>query len=214
MKEAESRIVQAFNSKFDAISNEVNMLKERVHSCEHQSAEIKAIKDELSLLKHNLNQEENNKIASHICINGVPKLGEENLKDMFEKLCTEVGLRNIETEEIFRLNSKRADTIIVKCSSPSTKHELLKALAAYRKQNNKNLSLRCIGMNSNASFYINERLTKYNYQILQAAIKYRARKKIKSAYSFRGNIYVKREDGRGVLVRSIEELDLLVSSTA
>ena len=123
-------------------------------------------------------------------------------------MCAAVGTNPIETDEIIRVSSKNKnnDTIIVKCKKTSAKNELFKSMALFRKQN-KTLNLNSIGFNSNAPIYINERLTKYNYQILQAALK--AKKKIKAAYTFRGFVYVKNENGKSTPVRYIEDLELL-----
>lgn len=64
-----------------------------------------------------------------------------------------------------------------------------------------------LNFGSNEPFYVNENLTKSNFEIFNAAIKLKKQKVINSAYTLRGVVYVKRrENDKPTSVNNIEEL--------
>lgn len=73
------------------------------------------------------------------------------------------------------------------------KNFFLKTLANFKKTNRDfYFCLRHIGINSDNKFYINENLTKENFQIFRAAVRLKKKRVIHSAFTMRGFVYIKR----------------------
>lgn len=211
IKQSEERILNAFNLRFDLLQDGLTKIKTRVEKLEEHIPKIESLKAEIMQIKQHLNRREAMEIAADIRLTGIPANDNEDLGETFKKIASVINAPPIGVNKIFRVNSTKYDTIIVKCTSATEKNKFLKALSLHKKQKKDFLKLNQIGFHSNAPIYVNESLTKMNYKIFQAAVKLKKTNRIKSTYTFRGQIFIKKDDGdKGVLIQSIEDLCAIV----
>ena len=221
LHKTEERIVNEVNSKFQQMQEELNRLKARVDKFERHSESLQA---ELLNVKQHMERKLNAEIANDVSLNGVPYEEGENLNTIFSNLCDTLEIPTPSIREVYRINNKSnnnnlsdtiinnnnnlRDTIIIKCTKPVDKGGLLKAISHFRKTKKRPLNLSDLGYTSQEPIFLNECLTKHNYKILQAAIQLRKKSKLKAAYSFRGNIYVKKlNTDNGILIENMEQLN-------
>lgn len=194
--EREDILLNKINNITVDLKKEVSCVNERVDTVANEILEIKA---QLQELKHQTLRQENLFVACDLRINGIPYNENENLYNIFDSLCQVINISTPSVKSIYRLKNKNNKNkensldavIIVNLMSPYDKNFVLKSLAIFKKNNKSQLLLNYIGENSNKPFYVNENLTANNYKILIEAIKLRNQNCLKSAYTFRGLVYVK-----------------------
>lgn len=203
--------ISSFNDKIcalEAVADEIICFKRdlsnamgKISHLESESEQNQQLRNEIEILKVKMRTHENSTVACDLRINGVPYTNNENLKTYFENICKVVNTPTPAIKSIFRLNNKNNKNdnispdavIIIRMWSPYDKNFFLKVLSSFRKNNkNFNFCLRHIGLDSNCQFFINENLTQNNYQILQAAVRLKRQKKIHSAFTIRGSVYIKK----------------------
>lgn len=197
------------------MKREINTISERVTKLETVTDELLALKSEIKSLKIQTLKNANSIVACDLRLNGIPFKDEENLSEMFDKICKTINISTPRTKSIFRLQNKnnkaKEDSpdavIIVKLFSPYDKNFFLKSLGIYKKENKTNLLLKLLDFDSEKTFNIKENLTNSNYKILREAITLKKANKLHSAYTFRGLVYVKlnKDDGPSC----IEHIDAL-----
>ncbi|XP_041449628.1 uncharacterized protein LOC121404360 [Drosophila obscura] len=81
--------------------------------------------------------------------------------------------------------------IIVKLELVRDKAALLRNIGMYRRETKQPLTLQLLGLNSPAPVYVNEQLTRENYQIFREALKMKKHRKQQSVFTRRGMVHVK-----------------------
>lgn len=189
-----------FEKSFNIIKNELHTVTERVQQLETVAENIKSMQDEIKILKTKVQKQENNSVSCELRLNEIPFNPDENLYEIFDKICIRINTSVPAVKTIYRLqnhsNKYKADSkdavIIVKMWSPYDRNYFLKTLANFRKINKGFFfSLRDIGMNSDTKFFVNENLTAKNYNILRAALRLKKSHRIHSAFPIRGMVNIK-----------------------
>lgn len=219
IKESEVRILSLIEEKINNIQVDLNKITERVHNLEMKSSdptEVTHLKDEIVQLRKKILKSENSVVAGSVRINGIPYRENENLHSIVENICDSLKIHTPQVESIYRLKKiyknnkpyKPSDEVIVaKFKSPFGKNFLLKSIANFRRNNKSTLCLRNAGFESNEPIYVNENLTPHNHQIFKAALNLKKGKRIKSTFTLRGLVYVKKFDSdEPLLIESPEEL--------
>lgn len=136
--------------------------------------------------------------------------------DIFCSICETIKTTVPAIKSIYRLqnlNNKkqtfsRDAVIMVKMCSPYDKNFFLKSLASFKKHNKDfSFRLRHIGFNSDNKFYINENLTKTNFQIFRAAVRLKKKNRIYSVFTMRGFVYIKKTAEDNAM--EIDDIELL-----
>lgn len=220
VKEAENRLLNEINNKFHELKTNIHDVNERVLKLENENTNILELKREIKKLKIQSQKHSNSLIACDLRINSVPFTTNENLYDIFNKICQTVSIPTPQLQSIHRLKNKNNKNnlnspdgvIIAKMMTPYDKNFVLKAINAYQKQN-KNLPLSVLGFepdDKSKNFYVHENLTNGNFKILREAVSYKKQKRLHSAYSFRGLVYIKKNTNDDpICIESIDELNSL-----
>lgn len=219
LKESEERILAVIKEKVNNLTNEITSITERVNKLEKKILEDVNVVGEIMELKRKILKQENSVVAGSIRIVGIPYYENEDLNTIIENICNSLNLKTPQIENVYRLNKiyknnkpyKPTDEVIVaKFHSPFEKNFLLKTISKYRHDNQKTLSLRQAGFDSDEPIYVNENLTPHNHKIFKEAQLYKKSKKIKSAFTLRGLVYVRKFDSdEPVLLEFPDDLKML-----
>ncbi|XP_070141560.1 uncharacterized protein [Drosophila kikkawai] len=204
LRESEARVLRNLQEKFQAMAAEISNLTQRVTQLEN---EVKKV-DELQQRVQELGSQLSAKDSASGLVEG------EN-----HKLCFSLNLTPPPpVRTIFRTRPRRSGqtfvdpVIIIKFEHVLAKAELLRAIGAYRRNNKKQLSLQLIGFESPALIYLNEQLTKPNYDIFKEAMRCKKHNQLTGVFTRRGVVYVKLSDGgEPRYVQSSHELSELIN---
>lgn len=199
LRESENRLLNELDKKLCELRTEIADINDRVNKLESAALEIDLLKGEIKELKLQALRQENASVAADVRIIGVPFHENENLFNVFGKICASCNIPSPKLKTIHRLknrnNTKERNSpdavIIATFMSPYDKNFFLKSLSAFRKKNGNSLLLRLLGLDSDHKFYINENLSNTNYRILQDAVSLKKKKLIYSAFTFKGLVFVK-----------------------
>lgn len=215
-EESEARMEKMLEKRFNELKQDIIDINQRVTKLEAVADDILCLKSEINLLKTQMQRQENSFVASDLRINGIPFKNDENLFGVFENICQVLNINTPAVKSIYRLqnhnNKHKAFSpdavIMVKLFSSYDKNFILKTLAMFRKDNGSGLTLHHIGLGNDRPFYVNENLTLTNHKILQSALRLKKIKKLHSAFTLRGLVYVKLgKDDKPVRVEFMDELD-------
>lgn len=146
-------------------------------------------------------------LSANLLLNGVPIIENENLNELFEQLCTQIGFtpKEFTLLSIFRVKNKsKQPTIVMKFISQNARNEFYQ-----RYWKTKNLSLIDLGFETDSRVYVQESLTKANHEIFKQAMSLKRDKKLSSVYTYNGLVYVKSQpESTGVLIDSISHLSV------
>lgn len=219
IRESEERILSVIESKLGSVKVQLNAISERVEKLESKSSETNDMKKEIIELKRKVLKHENSVVAGSVRISGIPYYENENLYTIFNNICGNMKIPVPQIDNIYRLkkiyrNNKpytpKDEVIVAKLRSPFEKNFLLKSIAKFRRETQTNLRLSHAGFESDQNIYINEDLTPHNHQIFKAALNMKKNKEIKSTFTLRGLVYVKKFDADDpFLVEFIEDLNNL-----
>lgn len=216
IEESEARMIKEFDTRFNEMKSDIINITQRVTKLEMVADDIVSLKNEVGKLKLQLQRQENSTIASDLRINGIPYRENEDLFLLLQTICGTLSINTPAVKAIYRLqnhNNKEKDfspnaVIMVKLFSPYDKNFILKSVAKFRKRYNTSLQLDHIGEDSDRPFYINENLTSSNFKILNAAVALKKVKKLQSAFTMRGLVYIKfNPDEQPIRIDSMEELN-------
>jgi len=211
-----SKQFESLRQEFGLLSERVNHLEATVRVIEIADSDLNTVKDELTAVKAELqnlkdaaNKNENLSIASELRIHGVPADEQENLTNLFNKICTAANAPPPIIKSIKRLKNSNNSTVVdgpihVKLSSPRAKKSLLRSIAVLRRDKKTELALNHIGFESNTRIYINEQLTKHNYSILKAAVKMKKQNKFHAVFTRNGICQVNTDNA--ISVNSMQQL--------
>lgn len=218
-REFKEDLLRDMREKYKTLETELFAINERVTNLESTTCEIESMKEEIKILKRKIKQQENYPVSSEIRINEIPFVENENLTNIFCNICNIINTPIPNIKSIYRLRNQnnkhkrnsRDGVIIVKFWSAYDKNFLFKSLANHRKLNKGfAFRLRDIDFNSDSKFYLNENLTKSNFDIFKAAIRLKKNKIICSAFTMRGFVYIKKQiNDDPMQVDEIERLNQL-----
>lgn len=216
--EAIKNAMTEFENKLQNVTKNLHEITMRVDKIEESVPTINNLRSEISVLKQQLNRYENSNVSCNLRLCGIPSYENENLFDLFSCLCNSLKINTPDVMSIQRMrnfNNKSNDgVVLVKLFSPVNKNFVLKTISTFKRENKTQLSLNMCGFDSAKPFFVNEDLTRNNYQIFQAAMKLKKQRKVSAVFTLRGLVHVKQTDGdRGIRIESAEELTKFFRST-
>lgn len=211
VKKSVTEAMQVLEHKIEIVSNELKDLSLRVTNLEIAENNIVELKSELSKIKDKLSHQENLNVATNLRMCGIPFVEDENLHDIFNKLCAFLNMPVPQVKSIHRIRNKSANqsdgVILAKLCTPRERNTLLKTISYYRRESKSQLTLNILGFNSNTPFFINEDLTTDNYNILQASLKLKRKKLINTSFTMHGIVYIKFcHSDRPIRIHSTQQL--------
>lgn len=213
------KIESDFRQRFEEVTRTVADLSQRVQQLESTSEPSASISPEISQLAQRIDDLEREKISADAIIRGIPRKENENLHDLFAKLCHSVDCSPTPTlQNIFRTRTKDAsvDTaIVVKFHSATDKNLLLKSVhRRWRTNKNRTLCLHDVGLPSDSRIYVNESLTSCNHLILRKALLLKRRRVLSSVFTRGGRVYVRaRPAEETLLINSLKSLNSIADNT-
>lgn len=171
------------------------VLKDIVHE---NSSDIDHIYNNLDRVNYKLNNLLQEKINLNLIINGIPKIEQEDIKEVVTKLFTYMGMTagSDIIESTWRIHNKNdSPPIIVRLKNRSDKNKILKL----RKINNgesegKSLFAKDFGYNSDKQIFINEELTQPTRKLLNDAKKQLKNKNFKFIWITDGKVLAKKNE--------------------
>lgn len=214
LKEFTLKEITDVKSDFTAVNDRLSIIEK---ARQQDSINQGILKSDVYNFKSRIQHLENASVSTELRINGIPYSRDENLCDIFAKICHKMNINVPAIMSIFRLqnqNNKHKQNspnavIIVQMMSPYDKNFFLKSLAEVRKsQNNFSLRLHDLGYNSDSVFYVNENLTRNNYIVFQNAMKLKKDKLIHGTFTMRGLVYIKQTPtAQPIQIDNIDELN-------
>lgn len=134
-------------------------------------------------------------LSTDVVIDGIPSMQNENLHSIFENFCSYINIPKPNYKVIYRARRKNShgdSPIIIKLSDLQHKGTLFSAIKNKIKSTKNKITLSSIGLNSNKTIYVHERLTKHNYTILREGLKLKKQHKISSIFTRNGSVHVKK----------------------
>lgn len=139
---------------------------------------------------------------------------DENLHNVFSTLCSSIACPAPKVKQIFRIKKLIPDEssptdapVIIKLKTPTDKITVLKSAAAFRKNNKCTLSLQQVGINSQASIYLNEGLSKAQQKILATAVRLKKQRKLWAVFTKRSRVHIKRNQNESAI--EIKNVDMI-----
>lgn len=205
--------IGAIADRIDKVERKCSKLEENSYRITGLSGEINSLREELEALK------KEKAVAAHrttdAVVFGLPFAKEENLRQIFDGVCKSIDFSPPAVCDIFRTKytaERPNSAVIVKFHSLSDRSRTLSAFSQYRKKHQSPVPVKVAGSDCNFSIY--ESLSIENRKTLQAAIKLRKHKKLYSAFSRGGEVYIRVSAGsEPVAVPNSSELDKLISQT-
>lgn len=202
------------NQRIDDLSNRVDSL-ERAQTAE-KSSDISSLIRNMEDIKIDINDREQESLANDIEISGIPEEGIEAVTHVVLTVANKVGI-TLEERDIVSAErvgpgrptgevSPRPRPIVVRFARRSCRDQLLKAVRVRRGLTTADMGL----TTAPQSFYVNERLTRYNRQLFYHARKATEEAKWKYAWTRGGRIYVRRTHGEtGYRLRTNADVEKL-----
>ncbi|XP_041448472.1 uncharacterized protein LOC121404026 [Drosophila obscura] len=182
MNEAEERLLSLLTGKLNSMAGEIQNLTQRVQFLESRLGETqnltKKVEDLEAQLLLKLDAQAKANVACDLRIHGVPYVEGEKLKHIFNNLCLSLNHTPAPAiRDIYRMRPNKNlshsivdPIIIVKLERVRDKAALLRNIAPV---------------------YVNEQLTRENYQIFREALKMKKHRKLQSVFTRRGMVHVK-----------------------
>lgn len=199
--------------KLTDLKTDVTKMMEKTNDLKTVSGEDIVMKHELLNLKRKILQQENSAVSCELRIEGIPYYEGENLYNILCIMCSSLNIEIPNVSAIYRIrnrNNTTAPTILIKLMSSYEKNYVLKSVSNYRRKNKDLLRLYLLNFESNEPFYVNENLSRTNYQIFNKAMKLKKQNTLFSVFTVRGIVHViKNEADQPVRIEFITELDEL-----
>lgn len=213
VKKSVNEALSVLEEKVQQNTETLKVLSERVTKIELSVSHISEMTNEINNLKSTIKHQENLSVSTNLRLCGIPYNANENLFEIFGKICTFLNIQQPNIKSIHRItnNKKRGPAdgvILVKLFSSQERNNILRNISKYKRESKTLLTLDILSLNSTTPFFINEDLTSHNYKILQAALRLKRIKCVTTAFTLRGFVYVKRfVDDTAVRMESEEELN-------
>lgn len=242
-RECEERLLSEIDKRFNITKSDLDAVTVRVTSLESAVQEIKNtamdeiielrnetefLKNEIVYLKSCARKQDNSIVAYDIRITNVPTEQNENLYDLYFRLCEAVNISPPNVKTIYRVkinrnnrnnynnknnqnNSKTRDAaIIVKFKCPYDRNFVLKTITSFIKTNKAPLQLNVIGFKSSVPFFVNENLTPENHRIFLKAYGLKKQGIISSVFTNRGHVFIKQlNEEDPIYIYEIDQLNQL-----
>lgn len=161
--------------------------------------------------------------ANELVISGIPQIDNENLDVICNDICKAIDFNGSNSiESCFRLHGTRSSaprnssnrpnfpSILIKFWSSGAKNDFFNAYMSKR-----NLCVTNIGFTTPSRIYINENLTKRNFEIFRLARKMKSERKIFQYHTYNGRISVKlNAESRQIGIDSKDQLYSLIENSA
>lgn len=207
-------IVSDFNRRFEDINRTLSALTVRVEVLEQTSEATicSQLETEILTLRRDLDQVQREKLSTDLVLHGVPKNSNEDLHNIFEKLCSSIDCAPIPLpRDIFRTKPKRGseDTaIIIKLPTTADKIRVLRSIHLSYQKTKKPICLRNLALQSDSRIYLNESLTAQNHLIYRKAYKLKQQKHLSSVFTRNGLVYARQTPkGKAFLFDCPQRLD-------
>lgn len=126
LRSSKQELISSMNNQFETLRQQFGQLAKKVKDLEDTvrvieicdsdfdtvKDELTAVKAELRSLKDAANKTENASIANELRIHGVPVEEQENLNEIFEKICTAANMPLPIIKNIKRLKNSRNSTVV------------------------------------------------------------------------------------------------------
>jgi hypothetical protein len=148
------------------------------------------------------NEVARNRIERDVVISGVPIMENENTINIFERICTELGYTDkypyVFVERSSDKNTQKNNSDKQTTNDVTTKAIFVEFATVRDKQLflrryflKKNLDLTCLGFQNKARIYVNERLTKCDFQLKKKALKLKDDGKLHGVFTARARVFVR-----------------------
>lgn len=186
-----SALSDSINNKFTTLQVQNEVTKTRVDTCE---SSINQMRYEIELLKQR-------QLNSNICIDGIPYNPNENLKQIFEKVCKVINYNLPAYNAIYRTHGTTKKSIIVSIQNESNKFGILGAKKIKKSVITEELQL---NLTTNTEVRINHHLSPYFANLL-----YTARQSVKQ-----GELHAAWYTTKGInIIKSSNDTPQIVTST-
>lgn len=214
-------------SDLSAVSETVKTLEKRICSLENRQEPDKSttgLEQTVAELKNELNNRDQCLLSNDLEISGIPENEHENPQHIVKTLALKMGidLQDQDVADVFRSGprhlvadhtenaQRRPRTIVVRLVRRSTRDCLLQAARVRRSLSTSDMGLsgpRC-------NIYMNERLTKFNRNLLRQAKEEARRLQWKFIWTKNGQILIRRREGETVYrIVSQQDLDHVFNET-
>lgn len=199
-------VEQKFNDRYSSFNHSLLACSSRITNLEVQCNNIDALQEQLALiqaqayendntlLKHQIDAFERRNPAGVLVLQEIPYTKNENLTDIFQKLCTTLNQTSFKPVYIFRtkpVKKSSSSPVIVKLPHAQIKKQILIAAADYFKTNGRTVTLGDLGFDSNKFVRLYESLTKHNHSLFKKANELRRNKCLHSVFTRDGRVFVK-----------------------
>lgn len=221
---SEERVMQKISELAAETANlklSIAAIEKRVTAVENACADVLTLRSELIATKAQLTALENSAVATDLIINGIPQAAGECLPEVFAKVCSVAQHKPPPLRDVFRLrsvkgngqNSSSACPIVVKLFSANDRNRLLRSVSLFCKNKKRSLALSDIELPGYANIYLHESLSKTQREVMTYASELRRSKRLASAFSIRGRIFVRLKPGdEPKLVSSRAEVNALIGT--
>lgn len=224
LNEMEKKLLTKIDNDIKLLQDRANDIEDRLasietdwHLVDQNVKEIDQLKNRVSLLEQkNIKEPIVKDISGDAIVFGIPYENCENLKTIFNKVCLSIDYMVPQIRDIFRVNNRSSTNkntaVIVKFYSPFDRNRTLKAFSEFRRRTKGPVSLRLAGFDCDSAFRIYESLNYETRRLLQLAVKRKQEKKFWSAFSARGNVYVRLgKDTEPILVNNENSLNDIIN---
>lgn len=196
------------NDVMDKLQNIEQHQFELLKKYEEQLKINEELKQEIDLLKADLQQEKNRneqkQIENNIIINGIPKTNKnENLTSIMNTICEALNV-DVAINKCYRIGKMDAQTPPIKVCFGNTKDKEVFMKA----KKDKKMTTKSLGFGNNEDcIYVNHDLTKLNQYIYMLARKFRKENNYKHIWFSEGNTYLRKDD-KSKVIKITDEKDL------
>lgn len=220
--EVEKSAEVKLNRLDEAIDNRINQMETNLQKALRNADENSGTSN-TNGTDERLDELERQARSDEIVISGVPIIENENLEEISVNICAAIGYgRKDAIKSIFRLPQRQnnnsatqskqrmAPSIIFKFWSTDAKSDFFRKYIA-----KKNLCATNIGFQSAARIYVNDNLTRRNFELFRHARQLKIEGKIFHYSTLRGRVFIKlNSDSKQIGVSSLDQLNSLLISTA
>lgn len=202
-------IQTTLTENIDSINSTITDLSQRTAEIEQKVNT--ALSGEISELRNRCDMIERKEFLTDAIVFGIPQLTDENLHNLYKKLCDTIEVIPPALKNVFRTkhrNNNDDPPVILQFTSVGERNKMLKALACYRKKTKRPISLRDIGLDSNNHVFVNESLTPRNRTLLQHAVRMKKKGQLFSVHTYLGSVIVRSTvGGKSVAVADFDCLN-------
>lgn len=198
------KLLEISASNYKEISNRVQVIEY------NHVAAIERIND----LENELNVMQKQLLKNTVEIRNMPYAEKEQVHDIVKTIYNKLNLPAIEDKATVYRRGKNNGPIIIEYTDTKNKEVLLKAVKKYHSENkDKPLNSEILGIDGETTkIYISESLTPMSRKILAAARELVKNGAYKYCWVSRGNILLRKEDGKpAIVVKSLNQVRDLLS---